>query len=86
MARATTEDLACLLGRGDSLSAEQWTHVRCLFYRVYDGLSVAEVAYRMGVSERTVKRWTNLALGYHEFPEIKAIKERIAAARSRKTA
>lgn len=55
----------------------QWKHIRCLFYRIYDGLTVAEVARRMGVTERTVERWTQYALGYYGHPEIKVIREMI---------
>ena len=54
---------------------QQWNHVRCLLYRVHDNLTVAQVARRLGVSEPTVKRWTQRALSYYWYPEIKEIRK-----------
>lgn len=56
---------------------EQWNHIRCLLYRVHENLSVAEVAVRMGISQPTVKRWTQRALSYYWYPEIKEIRKAI---------
>lgn len=56
---------------------QQSHHVRCLTYRVLDNMTVPQVARRMGISERTVVNWTRLALGYHGFPEIKAIRKKL---------
>ncbi len=54
---------------------QQAHHLRCLMYRVYDKLSVPQVAERMGISERTVVYWTKLALTYHGYPEIEAVRK-----------
>lgn len=54
-------------------------HMRCLFYRVLNGLTVRQVADLMDVSEATVKLWTKLALSYHGYPEIRKVREMIEA-------
>lgn len=58
---------------------EQSKHIRCLVYRVHDGKTVAEVAEIMGVSARTVKTWTRLALDYYHAPEVKVIRKSMPA-------
>ena len=58
---------------------QQWHHLRCLFYRV-DGMSLKQVSERMGISRSTAKRWTQFALSYQGFPELRSLQEKLKRA------
>ena len=56
---------------------EQSKHIRALTYRVFDNMTVAQVAARMKVHPNTVKNWTKIALAYLGNPEVDEVRKRI---------